>query len=459
MEKLLELVLEKITPAEKEIAEEKKFASGIAEKIRGMEGRHESAEIVGSIARNTHLRGDRDIDIFVLFPQSVSRAEFEREGLRIGKAVFKGHKWEKAYSEHPYIRGVIKGFKVEVVPAYRILHAELLQSAVDRSVFHNSFILENLPKNGEKDVRLLKQFMKGVKCYGADLSSNGFPGYVAELLVIEYGSFRKCIEAVAQWRKGQAIDVEKHYKDGEAGKFFGSHLIVVDPVDKKRNVAAALSLNQYARFIAAGRAFLKKPSMNFFFPKKHEALPKAKLGKFLKKTELAAVRMGYPPKVVEDVMWGQLRRFSKKVSALAEKEDFTVKRGAEWLEEGKMLIVLLEVESPNLQKVKIVRGPEATDTKNSEAFLKAHARPFSGPRIEEGRWVVEVERKNTELNVFLKGMLKMFRKQEREGIRKALKLGAKIMGEKEIAALYSENRGFQQFLTAYLKGKEEFLDY
>jgi len=33
------------------------------------------------------------------------------------------------------------------------------------------------------------------------------------------------------------------------------------------------------------------------------------------------------------------------------------------------------------------------------------------------------------------------------------------MGEKEIAALYSENRGFQQFLTAYLKGKEEFLDY
>lgn len=371
--------------------------------------------------------------------------------------IFRGHRWEKAYSEHPYIRGTIDGFDVEIVPAYKVTHAENLRSAVDRSIFHNEYMKQNMPPGQEGEIRLLKQFMKGVKCYGADLSANSFPGYVAELFILKYGTFRGCVQAAAKWAREEVVDLKGYYSTEEARKKFGSHLIVVDPVDRRRNVAAALSLNQCCRFIAACRAFLKKPSKDFFFPEAHKPLAAPKLRKFLQNTELVAVMLGYPKGIVEDVMWGQFRRFVKKLATIAQQNGFTVKRTAQWLEHQKHIVALLEVESIEIQKVKIVRGPEVFYSGHSEAFLKAHPRPLSGPRIEDGRWVIEEEREFTDIEELLAAQLPKLGKTEREGMRKALKQRARIMEEKDIVALYSKNKGFQQFLTAYLKGKEEFL--
>ncbi|HLC92225.1 MAG TPA: CCA tRNA nucleotidyltransferase [archaeon] len=455
---ILKKALDKVTPTEREIAAEKKFAQKLIAKIMGMRGKHTKVQLVGSIARGTHLRGDNDLDIFVFFPEGLSREGFEKEGLRIGKAVFRGHKWEKAYSEHPYIRGIINGFRVEIVPAYDIEDAAKLKSAVDRSALHNEYLVSHFKKGQQDEARLLKQFMKGVKTYGADLSVSSFPGYVAELLIIKYGTFESAVKAAAKWENGEVIDVEYHTTSQEARKKFETHFIVIDPVDKNRNVAAALSQNQYARFIAACRAFTKKPSLNFFFPKPHKAWSGAKLSAFLKKTEFMAVMLGYPTGIVEDIMWGQLKRFGRKIAQMAQKTGFALKRSEEWLEHKKHMIVLLEVESATLQKAKILSGPPATDQQNSQAFIAAHPKPLSGPRIENGKWVIEVEREYTELEKFLPALLKKLKKEEREGIRKALK-GVKIMREKEIISLYRKNRAFQQFLTGYLKGEEDFLDY
>ena len=456
---MLKKALGKIIPTQGEMRAEKKFAQSLISKIMEMRGKHAKAELVGSMARGTHLRGDNDLDIFVFYPQDLPREEFEREGLRIGKAVFRGHKWEKAYSEHPYIRGKIDGFDVEIVPAYDITHADSLQSAVDRSALHNKYLLEKFRRGQNDEARLLKQFMKGVKCYGADLGANGFPGYVAELLIIKYGNFGNAVKAAAKWKDGEAIDIEGHWSAEEARKKFATHLIVIDPVDKNRNVAAALSPNQYTRFITACRAFAKKPSLKFFFPKPHTPWSAAKLRKFLAKTELEAALLGYPNGIIEDIMWGQLRRLSRKIAKMAELAGFKVIRSAEWLEKGRQMAVVLEVESRTLQKAKVLKGPPATDKGNSEAFLAAHPKPLSGPRIEEGRWVIEVEREYTELGKFLSDSLKRLRKEERGGMRTALRKKAAVMGEKEIISLYRKNRGFSQFLTEYLRGEEEFLNY
>ena len=116
-------------------------------KIKEMEGKHVDVVLCGSNARDTHLKGDNDLDIFVLFPEKLSREEFEKEGLRIGKKVFRGKKWEKAFSEHPYIRGKIEEFDVEIVPSYKVPSAELLQSSVDRSPFHNQYLKKRLKQN------------------------------------------------------------------------------------------------------------------------------------------------------------------------------------------------------------------------------------------------------------------------------------------------------------------------
>ncbi|HIH09320.1 MAG TPA: CCA tRNA nucleotidyltransferase [Candidatus Diapherotrites archaeon] len=456
---MLKKVLGKITPSAAQMQKEQEFAKAIISRIMAIAGKHTRAMLVGSIARNTHLAGDTDLDIFVFFPKSLPREEFEKEGLRIGKLIFRGHKWEKAYSEHPYIRGEIGGHEVEIVPTYDVTDASEMKSAVDRSALHNKYLLSKMIPGQEQEVRLLKQFMKGVKCYGADLSTNSFPGYVAELLALKYRTFTGVLEAAAEWKRGQVIDIEGHLSEQDAAAKFNSHLIVVDPVDRGRNVAAALSENQYARFIAAARQFLKKPSINFFFPKKHEAWNSSKLKGFLRKTELVAILSGYPAGIVEDVMWGQLRRLSRKIATAVEMQGFALERHSRWLEHRKQICIVLEVESTQLPAAKIVAGPPVIDEANSHAFLSAHFRPLSGPRIENGRWVIEIERKYTRLDGFLEHYLKALKREERGAIRSALRRKAKVISEKEIIALYRKNKDFQQFLTAYLKGKEEFLDY
>ncbi len=459
MDKILKKVLQRITPTRAEAQKELAFAEKTIKKIGLMKGGHVRAELVGSIARGTHLRGDNDLDIFVFYPEHMERSEFERAGLAAGKAVFRGHKYEKAYSEHPYLRGKIGGYEVEIVPAYDIKSAEGRKSAVDRSSLHNKYLIAHYKEGQRSEARLLKQFMKGVKCYGADLSANGFPGYVAEQLIIKYGNFIGAVKAAADWKHGEVVDTEGYWEPEDARKKFNSHFILVDPVDRNRNVAAALSANQCTRFIAACRAFAKRPSTSFFFPKPHKAWSRAKLLAFLKKTELVAAELGYPKGIVEDVVWGQLRRFGRKIAGFCRGADFIVKRSDEWLEHGKRMVILLEVESTELQKAKILRGPEATDKANSEAFIKAHPKPLAGPRIEDGRWVLEVERTDTNLEKFLQKVLGRMKREEKGGIRTALKKRAKVLGEKGIAALYAKSKGFRQFLTGYLKGEEGFLDY
>ncbi len=434
------------------------FAQSLVEKIKAVEGKHVRVEIAGSFARNTHLKGDNDIDLFVLFPKTLPREDFEKEGLRIGKNMFRGHRWEKAFSEHPYIRGSIDGYDVEIVPSYDVEQASELQSAVDRSVFHNKYLKEKLDRGKRAEIRLLKKFLKGIGCYGAELKTGSVPGYVLELLVLEYGSFEKTIQAVSGWQKGTVVDVENHLGIEKAREKFDSHLIVVDPTDKNRNVAAALSYQQFARFIAASRAFLKKPSKKFFFAPKGKSWSVPKVKQALAQKELVAIHTPYPSKALEDIMYGQIFRTGRKIAVQLAIHGFTVKRDEEFIQVGEAAAMVFELESVRLQKVTKKTGPEVADEENSKKFLEAHARPVAGPRIEQGRWIVEVKRKYPDANRFLKEYSKKLGKTEKEPIRKALSR-AKVLDEKQLIKLYKKNKEFACFLTRFLKGREEFLGY
>lgn len=137
-------LLDIIKPSAKQVITEKKFISGILKKIEKMKGSHLSAIIAGSFGKETNLKDSKDFDIFVLYPPSLPRDQFMQEGLEIGQKTFKGYFWEKAYSQHPYIRGVIDGNKVEVVPAYKIEPGDSIISAVDRSPLHLLFVKKNI---------------------------------------------------------------------------------------------------------------------------------------------------------------------------------------------------------------------------------------------------------------------------------------------------------------------------
>jgi len=451
-------VLHKITPTEREREQEKRVAEKIINQIRQAEGKHIDVVLCGSIARDTHLRGDNDIDIFVLFPEKLGREEFEKEGLRIGKKVFRGKQWEKAFSEHPYIRGVIEGFDVEIVPSYKVRKAELLQSAVDRSPFHNRFLQKKLTAKHRNGIRLLRQFLKGIRAYGADTKASSVPGYVVELLVLRYGDFLGTINAIARWKQGEVIDLQGYYKEADAKKRFpDAPLIVIDPVDRNRNVAAALSLNQFSRMVAAARAFLRKPSERIFFRRRERPWSTATLKKMLQKKEIVTVKLGYPKGALPDTVWGQIQRFARKVETQLNLNEFNVTRSEAWTDEKHLIVIVFEVESRILQKSHVKVGPFVTDEKNSKAFLNAHKRLIAGPRIERGRWVIEVPRKYTRIEKFLQDFLRKERRVEKMVLRKAINKMCRVLREDELIELFKQNREFAVFLTTYLRGEEEFL--
>jgi len=117
--------------------------------------------------------------------------------------------FEERYAEHPYINAVFSGYEVDLVPAFAVKSASEIKSAVDRTPFHNAYVTERIA-GLEDEVLLLKQFMKGIGVYGSELRKRGFSGYLAELLIIHYGSFIALLEAACEWKRSITIDIEKH---------------------------------------------------------------------------------------------------------------------------------------------------------------------------------------------------------------------------------------------------------
>ena len=219
------------------------------------------AMMTGSVARGTWVRGDKDIDIFMLFPPTLSREELQEKGLAAAYGVvdkFKGSSEEK-YAEHPYLNAVIEGFDVDLVPCYHVESTAEMKCAVDRTPFHTRYLLDRIGGLHD-DVLLMKQFAKGGGVYGSDHMTGGFSGYLCELLVLAYGGFNALLQAAAKFRYGEVIDIEEFYPDKKTiRKLFSEPLIVIDPTDKTRNVAAALTPTRFSEFMELARNYCARP--------------------------------------------------------------------------------------------------------------------------------------------------------------------------------------------------------
>lgn len=332
------------------------------------------ADLMGSLAKDTFLAGDKDLDIFIFFSADVAREALEKKGLQIGKAVFlqfKTNNYQVSYAEHPYTKGVIKGFKVEIVPAYKVERAELLQSAVDRTPFHKAFVNEHL-KNTDS-VRLLKKFLKANGCYGSDLKTEGFSGYLCELLAIKYGSFEEILKASQSWHYQEVLDVNNHFQTQAEKlaakrhefsrheyarlrkKFENQPLIFLDPTDKNRNVAAVLSHKKLATFIFRARKFIEAPGISFF-SKAEEKINAKKLSARQNEKGTGIIIVAFKkPEVIDDILYPQLRRFASGMAKTMKSEGFDVLDFWEFADAECGIAV--ELLSKNLPKYISIRGP------------------------------------------------------------------------------------------------------
>lgn len=388
MQPVLKKVLERIRPRKPEFEENDRVAKMIIGRLKD-EGYE--AELVGSRARGTFVSGDRDLDIFFFFPPSAPRNELEKQGLAVGKKVLRDFGAETHYAEHPYVRGMVGKMRVEVVPCYRI--KDKIISAVDRSPLHNRFLKKQMKAKQRDDVILLKQFMKAAGTYGADQKTHGFSGYLCELLVLKYGSFEKVIKGAAKWKPGTTIDILKLRSDYSK---FAAPLVVIDPVDAERNVAAALNAAGFERFIGAAKRFLKSPSEEFFFPKQKAIDAEG----WTKGKNIVLITMTCP-EVVEEILWSQLERLASSLERQLRLFDFDVVARRHWTDEKKACAILLELKSLKLTDDKEQMGPLVKDASNYEAFVQKHKEHW----VSGGRVHARVKRRYTDASKLIKDTL------------------------------------------------------
>ncbi|MBW3015440.1 CCA tRNA nucleotidyltransferase [Candidatus Woesearchaeota archaeon] len=219
----------------------------------------------GSLAKGTNLKGDFDVDIFVRFDLEYKDKDLSKI---LGKAL-KNFKCQLVHGSRDYYQFKYKNLKVEVVPVLRIANAAQAVNVTDVSPLHAMWVKKNI-KTLADDVMLAKRFCKAQGVYGAESYINGFSGYMLEILVIHYGGFVKMLKAVSNWKPKMVIDIANHYKNKQqvfsklnAAKIL-SPLIVIDPVQKDRNAAAALNLETFCKFIHVARKFMYAPSKDFF---------------------------------------------------------------------------------------------------------------------------------------------------------------------------------------------------
>ncbi|WP_049901103.1 CCA tRNA nucleotidyltransferase [Halococcus agarilyticus] len=391
LDTVLARVRERVTPdAEKRARLDEAVARLTDATERAVADRPVDADVVhvGSTARGTWLPGDRDIDLFVRFPSELPREDLERHGLAVGHEVLPDGREE--YAEHPYVTGHFDGFAVDLVPCFRVERAADVRSAVDRTPFHTKYLDSRLGSALAADVRLAKAFLAAIGVYGSDLRTRGFSGYLVELLTLEHGGFRSLIETAADWHPPVRFDPEGHGDAG--GESFDDPLVVVDPTDPGRNVAAVLSTTNLARFQHYARDLLADPRESAFVPDSPAAIAANEMRTEIDRRSTVPVAVRFDaPDLVADQLYPQLERSRRGVVDALDRRGFDPLRSAAFADDSAVLFVELGVaERPAIERHE---GPPVSAREHATAFHEKYAdTDCYGPFIEEGRYVVERER-------------------------------------------------------------------
>ena len=362
------------------------------------------ALVAGSAARGTFLRDRLDIDLFLLLPPTLSREELGKAGLAIGQRILKNP--ERRYADHPYLRGLFEGFTVDAVPGYAVTNPAEPISPVDRTPFHDEYLRTHQTAAIVADVRLTKQFLLSLGVYGSEARTQGFSGYLVELLLIHFHQFRALLEAARHWR----IPVRLRPATEDPPRLPPEvSLILADPVDPHRNVASALSRRNLATFILASDAYLHDPSERWFRAKTPPAWTRQEALKRLELRGTQIVIVEFPrPSLADDTLYPQLRKAERAVAEEIGQTGFTV-LGASSASGSTSLLVAVEVAAERIPAVRRQEGPPVA-LERARPFLAKWTQPkapvVQGPYVdEEGRLVVEVRREERDLVPIVRAIL------------------------------------------------------
>lgn len=326
----------------------------------------------GSLAKGTNLKDNYDIDIFVRFDLKYSKKNIS---LLLGKILKNANiKAIKVHGSRDYFQ-VKNKYLFEIVPVLAVDNFDDAKNVADMSPLHVKYFVKKA-KNSKKvrdNIRLTKAFLKSARIYGAESFIKGFSGHVADILILYYGSFEKLIVAVTKWRGKVIIDIENKQKNAlmsmNASKI-DNPLIVVDPVQKGRNAAAAVSEESFKKFIKTAKAYLKKPSLNYFIEENFDVYVNSIFMK--KKRNNHCFKILVKPLIgKEDVIGSKILKIKEYIDNELINNDFNIS-WSDWKFDEKESIIAYCVKKELLSKQVVIQGPPNEFPMHVKDFKKKH---------------------------------------------------------------------------------------
>ena len=371
---ILEEVLEEIQPDksyEKEIFER---INNIIKKINKNQN-YIKAILGGSGAKGTWLK-TFDADIFALFGYSKFKDKSNKLSDILEKILRKKFRnLARIHGSRDYFQIKESKFTFEIIPILKISKAEQAKNITDVSPLHSKWVGKH--KKLINEMKLTKQFCQANNVYGAESYIRGFSGYICEILTVYYGSFLGLMKNAAKWNDKVVIDVQKYYKGKDVFKIVNtskliSPLIVIDPVQKDRNAAAALSDEKFEAFKKAARELIKRLSKEFFTKKELSSI--FLKGKNNNKLLKAAAK---PLNGKADVVGSKLLKIFEFLSQNLEKKSFKIiKSDWEWNKKDDAIFYFL-LENKKLSSFIEIEGPLLSMKMHVLNFKKTHKKTYA----------------------------------------------------------------------------------
>lgn len=407
MNSVLKEVLMQIKPSEEEFRDIGKTLSDYLKKIKGnIQNRKINAEVFigGSFAKKTLIKKDPyDIDIFIRFDK-----KYKNEVLSdLTEKIIVGIRNTRIHGSRDYFKiKTGENLFLEVVPVKRIKNSREAENITDLSYSHVNYIKRKIRSEKLLDeIRLAKAFCYANNSYGAESYVGGFSGYALELLIYYYGSFIKFINAMANVKDKQIIDIEKHHKNKDRILMdlneakLKSPIVLIDPTYKQRNVLAALSEETFRNFQNVCRNFLKKPIKEFFIPKIVD-IKKIKLNANKRGLEFILLKI-ITDKQEGDVAGSKLLKFYKHLNNEILKFFEVKAKGFEYQGKKSARAFFVGKKKPWI----LVTGPSINDKENLKRFKNKHKYCF----IKNNR-IYSKEKIKPNLRIFLQDWKKKYEK-------------------------------------------------
>lgn len=370
----------------------------------------------GSLAKNTYLKGDHDVDVFVRFSPSYDDEHLSDLLEKVLHGIFQDV--VRVHGSRDYFHVQQGEYLFEFVPVLQISSWVEARNVTDMSPLHVQYVTQHIDKKPElaDNIRLTKQFCKAAKVYGAESYIGGFSGHVIDLLNIHYGGFHELLAAAVKWPAKVVLDPEHHLTNPMEqlnDAKLQAPLVIVDPVQPDRNSAAAVTATAFNKFRTTAKMYIKAPEKeqkNFFIIKN---LSKKEFSQENKDSLVLAVEL-LPLPGKKDVVGAKCFKVYQYFVQQIINAGFTLV-ASKW-EFSQRALLLFALKKEKLPADEEVVGPPIHKTADVARFKAVHKTTFT----KDQRICAVEKRKFRDPEALLKSLLQQ--SYVRERVKKAVLL-------------------------------------